>query len=686
VVVIAGRCRITNRGRITNRSSTAPLPPSFLDLSLEDEFYVGAALGPFELRVESPEPELLTDFPEIIEANPLIYAFVLNYEGIDLLWQDPAGTTTLVTDPGDSIAAVRDLRTGEIVSTQSTSSLLPTWLGEGSGMQFTSRRLLLTFGQQFVGTMVVATTQLTYALEVQIPSGTYSFGLRGREVWPVLAVAFYESRSFGEFVDGAVQRFTSLGSGPLTGFSEITSLDNTWSSRTEITRFPIIDTSNVTNFRDAWRGCTGLTEFPPLDTSSGTDFRFTWYNCDGLTEFPPLNVSSGVDFIETWGECYGLTSFPLLDVSSGVNFAAAWAFCSGLTEFPPLDTSSGTDFFSAWAFCSGLTSFPPLDMSSGTDFSNTWVFCSGLTSFPLLDVSSGTKFFRAWEGCSGLTEFPLLDVSSGTNFRDAWSGCTGLTSFPLLDVSSGTNFFGAWRGCSGLTEFPLLDVSSGTNFRDAWSGCTGLTSFPLLDFSSVPQSSRSGLDRLNSGFLDAWSGCTSLATFPAGAFDGSPCRNFIGAFENCALTQQSVDNILISIESNGTTSGQIDLSGGTSAGPGPAGQEAMTALQGRFWIVSVNPFVPIAVTDAQVGMQINSELIASSAAFLNAAASLSLQTEMNAVANLEDFLDVNVNFEEKVYTSAIAEADELPNLEASASLSIESYLNLSSSIDIQSDP
>jgi hypothetical protein len=58
MAVIAGRCRISNRGRISNGSTVAPLPPSFLDASFEEIDYVGASLGATQLQTEFVESSI----------------------------------------------------------------------------------------------------------------------------------------------------------------------------------------------------------------------------------------------------------------------------------------------------------------------------------------------------------------------------------------------------------------------------------------------------------------------------------------------------------------------------------------------------------------------------------------------------------------------------------------------------
>jgi hypothetical protein len=208
-----------------------------------------------------------------------------------------------------------------------------------------------------------------------------------------------------------------------------------------------------------------------------------------------------------------------------------------------------------------------------TNFTNFWRDRSEITSFPLVDTSAGTNFQSAWRGCSSLTSFPLINTAAGTSFQDAWFGCSSLTSFPLINTSAGTSFQGAWRGCSSLTSFPLINTAAGTNFTQTWFGCSSLTSFPLINTSA------------GTNFSFAWQNCTSLATFPANFFDGCAATNFTNAFTSTALNQASIDGILVSINSNGTSNGTFNQSGGSA--PSATGEAAIDALRARGWTISV---------------------------------------------------------------------------------------------------
>jgi len=230
-----------------------------------------------------------------------------------------------------------------------------------------------------------------------------------------------------------------------------------------------------------------------------------------------------------------------------------------------------------------LTSFgSSIDTSNVTNFQATWRQCTGLTSFPAINTSSGTNFQSAWEGCTGFTSFPLINTSSATNIRNAWLNCTALTSFPAIDTSSVTQPRDAWNGCANLTSFPALDMSSGTDFRGSWLGCTSLTSFPSI-------TPTSGTD-----FGGAWFNCTSLADYPANQFDNTGTLTsaaFNTTFSNCALTSQSIENILTSLDTNGSTNVNLSIGGGTNAAKttwSAAANTAYTNLINKGWTIGYN--------------------------------------------------------------------------------------------------
>lgn len=203
-----------------------------------------------------------------------------------------------------------------------------------------------------------------------------------------------------------------------------------------------------------------------------------------------------------------------------------------------------------------------------TNFRDYWRD-KGITEFPLIDTSNGTNFANAWQN-NNLTSFPLIDTSSGINFSQTWRD-NNLTEFPLIDTSSGTNFADAWRD-NNLTSFPLIDTSSGTEFSFAWRN-NKFTSFPSLDVSN-------GVN-----FLYTWYINGNLTDFPANMFDNCSATRFDSAFAFTNLSQSSIDGILVSIESNGTSNGIFGQSGGSA--PGATGEAAIDALRSRGWTITV---------------------------------------------------------------------------------------------------
>ena len=134
----------------------------------------------------------------------------------------------------------------------------------------------------------------------------------------------------------------------------------------------------------------------------------------------------------------------------------------------------------------------------------------------------------------------------GTSLNSAWRKTLSLTTFSqkkMMDVSKVTEFMYSWRDCEYLEEFPRLNFSKGETFLRSWQGCRSLTSFPSVDFSSATD------------FRKAWNRCKNLADFPPNQFDTTGTLRddaFTDAFTDCGLTAQSIENILVSLDTNGS--------------------------------------------------------------------------------------------------------------------------------------
>jgi hypothetical protein len=71
-------------------------------------------------------------------------------------------------------------------------------------------------------------------------------------------------------------------------------------------------------------------------------------------------------------------------------------------------------------------------------------------------------------------------------------------------------------------------------------------------------------------------------------FDSCTATNFQNAWLNCSLSETSVDNILISLDTAGQSNGVVNLNGGSNSPPGATGITARNNLIAKGWTVTVN--------------------------------------------------------------------------------------------------
>jgi len=353
------------------------------------------------------------------------------------------------------------------------------------------------------------------------------------------------------------------------------------------------------NYYAAWLQRHDIIEFKSFDASTMTVLIFAFAGQTNLVSFPAMSFPNATTLEYAWNGSPSLTSFGTLQAPLCTIFSNAWKNCSSLTSFPAgakLGTAAtGTVNFNAAWKASGLTSFPALDLSTGTNFTDAWNAAASLNSFGAIDARKGTSFSWAWYATNALTSFPsnalLGTEANNVNFSSAWRS-SGLTSFPAdIDLSKGNNFHAAWLG-TPITSFstPLpaaLDISY------AWYQCSSLSSF------STPM-----LKSITFGF--AWLGCNALTDFTEGLFDNwNPATIYTGVFNNTwdgctALTAQSVENILTSIDASGHYATTNKVSGGPALADAgididydgttlsAATNSAIDSLSGKGWEVFIN--------------------------------------------------------------------------------------------------
>lgn len=210
-------------------------------------------------------------------------------------------------------------------------------------------------------------------------------------------------------------------------------------------------------------------------------------------------------------------------------------------------------------------------------------------AFPASFYAGITNMQLFFGDCYSLRTVPLFDTSSATSFNQTFGQCYALESIPLYDTSSGTNFSYCFRECLNLKEIPLFDTSSNTTFAHTFHSCSRIDTFPALDFSAA------------TSFAYAWFGCTNLVNFPANMFHDPATGNaktgtlistaFHYAFHNCALSVQSIENILVSLDANGATGISLTIGGGRNAGASTWSDDANDAydnLVTKGWSISRN--------------------------------------------------------------------------------------------------
>lgn len=425
----------------------------------------------------------------------------------------------------------------------------------------------------------------------------------------------------------------------ITLTSLCTSFYRAFSYTQKLTSIAVINTSGVTDFRDAWVASTNsdtyLTSFPALDFSSGTQFQQSWRYRDVLVDFPAnLFDSTGTlnsnAFQNAWNGC-ALTAQSIeniltsldtngqsnitLGINGGTNANASTWSTAANTAYNNLVgkgwtiTQNGTVVSyeitytinnSGTAFTLGNAQTVNMDVDWGdgsavqtvTTNDPSHTYASAGTYQIKLDITGAymPEFVGTVE-----TQVTAIDIGStailglgnhltyGSDLYGAFRGMSNMTSFTAASApfSYVNSFNWTWWGCSSLTTFPVIDTSNGTAFQRCWRQ-TGIVSFPALDFSSATT------------FSTAWYYSASLTTFPANVFNstGTLVTGAFGtAFTGCALTAQSIENILTSLDTNGQSNITLDIDGGTNAAYSTwstAAQTALTNLTNKGWTVNYN--------------------------------------------------------------------------------------------------
>lgn len=197
-----------------------------------------------------------------------------------------------------------------------------------------------------------------------------------------------------------------------------------------------------------------------------------------------------------------------------------------------------------------------------------------ITSITGLQNLTGLVTFNAdW---NGLTSVNLSNLSNLVNVDISDCDIPGTSTNSLTSVNL--------SGCAALEQLRIDD----SDFSGGLPSLSGLTSLIWLD---VDQSNISGsIDLSGLPALEGFdvNGNTGLTEVIISSSQSLGANGYNLLFDDCALTQTAVDNILVALAANSVDNGYIDLSGGTNAVPGSAGQAALITLAAKGWTCNVN--------------------------------------------------------------------------------------------------
>jgi hypothetical protein len=194
---------------------------------------------------------------------------------------------------------------------------------------------------------------------------------------------------------------------------------------------------------------------------------------------------------------------------------------------------------------------------------------SGLYGFTLETVNGGANLTGSVHWTSTVSEnFSLSADGSDYDFEYNFGDSIPHTVYLCINNPSQIQDFEIGFGPGTAVAISNLYQLEGI---DEWDG-DGMA-FTSLDFTGITTiteiyNGNTGLQHINI------TGCVNLDNVE---------------LNDNALTQASVDHVLITLDNNGLTGGYVDVNGGTSATPSVAGLAAEASLVGKGWSVFYNP-------------------------------------------------------------------------------------------------
>jgi len=194
---------------------------------------------------------------------------------------------------------------------------------------------------------------------------------------------------------------------------------------------------------------------------------------------------------------------------------------------------------------------------------------SGLYGFTLETRNGGPNLTGSIQWTSTASEsFSLVADGSNYDFEYDLEGLIPHTVYLCIDNPSQIQDFEIGFGPGQAVAISNLQKLQGI---EEWDGDD--MAFTSLDFTGI--TSLRELFNINTGLQHInITGCVNL--------------DDVNLLDN-ALTQASVDHVLLTLDNNGLSNGFLDLSGGTNSAPSVLGLAAEASLVLKGWTVSYNP-------------------------------------------------------------------------------------------------
>jgi hypothetical protein len=202
---------------------------------------------------------------------------------------------------------------------------------------------------------------------------------------------------------------------------------------------------------------------------------------------------------------------------------------------------------------------------------------------------------------AGLTSITgLQNLTNLTDFRADWSFLTsidlsGLSNLTYVDVSDQDSIINGagclasinLSGCTSLESLYIDDNDFSAGFPNL-SDCNSLRYFDFDQSNLVGSVDLSNLPALEGFDFNGNSGLTEVIISRNQPLSDNG-RELL--FNDCALTQTAVDNILLELASGSISNGYVRIDNnngnGTNATPGEAGRDALFILNSRGWSFDV---------------------------------------------------------------------------------------------------